>query len=62
MEQFYVEIFRDKDSKVMSRMGPMSERRAEKVEDGAGINLNWEEYSTRIVPAKTRKGASGRKA
>lgn len=46
---YYVEIVRDSDEHVESRMGPMSFRRAEKVADGAGINLNWDEYTVRII-------------
>jgi hypothetical protein len=45
----YVEIVNTKTDEVVKRMGPMSERKAEKVESGASINLNHEEYHTRIV-------------
>ena len=48
----YVEIFRFSDGHVESRMGPMSERSAEKVQRGAMINLNHEEWGVRIVSAK----------
>jgi hypothetical protein len=58
MDKFYVEIVRYKDEKVVKRMGPMGERRAEKVEEGAGINLNWNDYFTRTVPAKPKKKAA----
>ena len=34
---------------VASRMGPMGEHRAERVESGANINLNHEKFYTRIV-------------
>lgn len=46
---YYVEIVEDETGKVVQSMGPMSKWRAGKVEDGVGINLNWDEYSTRIV-------------
>jgi hypothetical protein len=48
---FFVEIVEDDTEKVERRMGPFERRKAEKVEDGAGINLDWANYSTRIVPA-----------
>ena len=48
---FFVEIVKASSGKVVERMGPMSERKAYKVESGASINLNHEEYFTRIVPA-----------
>ena len=46
---FFVEIVKASSGKVVERMGPMSERKADKVESGASINLNHEEYFTRIV-------------
>ena len=46
---YYVEIVAYEDDEVASRMGPMSERKANKVDAGANINLNHEEYYTRIV-------------
>ena len=51
-DQFYVEIFEDETGKVEKRMGPMSAWKASKVEDGASINLNWERYNIRTVPAE----------
>jgi hypothetical protein len=47
----YVEIVNTKTGEVVKRMGPMSERSADRVEDGANINLNHAEYFTRIVKA-----------
>ena len=48
--QFFVEIVKyDKQETVVKRMGPLSERQAEKVDRGANINLNHEDYYTRIV-------------
>jgi hypothetical protein len=48
---FYVEIVKTSSGEVVERMGPMSERKADKVESGASINLNHEKYFTRIVSA-----------
>jgi hypothetical protein len=48
---FYVEIVEFSSGNVVERMGPMSERKADKVEYGASINLNHKEYFTRIVEA-----------
>jgi len=45
----WVEIVNTETDEVVKRMGPMSNRRAEKVEGGASINLNHEEYYTRLV-------------
>lgn len=52
MTNHYVEIVEmDDDGKerVEKRMGPMGERKAEKVERGVSINLNHERYFTRVV-------------
>jgi hypothetical protein len=45
----WVEIVEMGTEEVASRMGPMSEHRAERVERGASINLNHEKFYTRIV-------------
>ena len=45
----YVEIVEIATDKVIKRMGPMSEKKAERIENGASINLNREEYFVRIV-------------
>ena len=47
----YVEIVKHEKEEVVKRMGPMTEHKADKVDDGANINLNHEEYYTRIVEA-----------
>jgi hypothetical protein len=51
MDNTYVEIVEIVDGKdnVVKRMGPMSKRKAEKVDGGANINLNHEKFFTRIV-------------
>jgi hypothetical protein len=48
---FYVEIVKKATGEVVQRMGPMLERKADRVESGASINLNHDEYFTRIVSA-----------
>jgi hypothetical protein len=47
--EVYVEIVNYDTGEVVSRMGPMSEHKAGRVEDGANINLDHENYFTRIV-------------
>lgn len=54
-KQFYVDIRRhggDETDPGFRRMGPMSERSAEKVNRGANINLNHKDYYTLIVLAE----------
>lgn len=46
---YYVEIVNSKTGEVVNRMGPLTERAANRVEDGVLINLNHDEYHTRIV-------------
>ena len=46
---FIVEIVKYEGGEVIKRFSPMSERQAERVDDGININLNHEEYYTRIV-------------
>ena len=50
---YYVEIVKsgDEGDEVVKRMGPMNERKAERVERGANINLDHEHYYTRVVDA-----------
>lgn len=55
MKRFYVEIVRVADGHVESRMGPMSGSKADRVERGALINLNRDEYVVRIRAARRRK-------
>ena len=50
--EYYVKIVRFENDKVVERMGPMSEQKAIKVDTGANINLNHEEYYTRITNGK----------
>ena len=45
----YVEIWRFADGHVDSRMGPMTRRKAQRVQRGAMINMNHHEWGCRIV-------------
>lgn len=45
----YVEIVSYNDGTVQSRRGPSSERRADRIDDGLNINLNHEQFYTRMV-------------
>lgn len=51
--KYYVEIvefnaYPDED-RVVKRMGPFSERKADRVDGGVKINLNHDDFYTRIV-------------
>ena len=46
---WYVEIIESLTGEVVERIQCCSERNAEKVEDGVSINLDWDNYETRIV-------------
>jgi hypothetical protein len=48
-DTWFVEIVDSETDKVVKRMGPMSERKAEKVERGAEINLDHEHFFVRVV-------------
>jgi len=50
---FYVEIVEKATGNIESRMGPMGERKADRTETGASINLNHDKFFTRIVPANS---------
>lgn len=56
---YYVEIVNYDTDEVVKRMGPMSERKADKVDNAANINLNHDKYYTRIVPASDVSGSEG---
>lgn len=49
MNSWYVEIYNYHNGEVVETMGPMPESRAERVMNGALINLNHKEYSVRMV-------------
>lgn len=46
---WYVEIIESLTGEVVDRIACKSERQADKVEDGICINLDWENYETRVV-------------
>lgn len=46
---WYVEVIESLSGEVVERIECSSERKAEKVEDGININLDWENYETRVV-------------
>lgn len=48
---FFVEVVDAKTGKVVKRVGPVTERKADRVEGGMTVNLDHEHYFTRIVPA-----------
>ena len=48
-EDYFVEIVDFLSEEVVKRMGPMPSSKADRVDSGANINLNHEEYFTRIV-------------
>lgn len=53
-----------KTEEVVERLGPMEERKADRVEGGMNINLNHAEYFTRIVPEEPKsdkKAAKGKR-
>ena len=50
-QQFIVQIVHDETGEITYQSQPTYLRRAEKIEDGMGINLDWANYSTRIIPA-----------
>ena len=49
MDNYYVEIVEYDTAKAVKSMGPFSEHRADKVDNGANINLNHNEFFTQIV-------------
>lgn len=48
-QDFFVEIYELETNKVANRMGPHSESRANRIADGASINLNHERFAVRVV-------------
>ena len=50
--QYIAEIVEDATGKAVWQSKPTSERRAEKIADGASINLDWENFSVRVVRAQ----------
>lgn len=48
MTKYYVLIVRTDTGEVVREMGPMDKRSAERVESGANINMNHDEFHTDI--------------
>lgn len=48
VDTYYVEIVEFETNKVIKSMGPMSERKADRVDSGVTINLNHDRYFTRV--------------
>lgn len=48
--QYFVEVVKTESDEVVRRLGPHSERKADQIERGININLNDEDYHTRVVP------------
>ena len=54
-EQFplvQIEVVRHGDDVVVKTIGPLTPRKADRVDAGMQHNLNHDDYYTRIVPAK----------
>lgn len=49
MNDYYVEIVERDTEEVVKRMGPMGQRKADKVKGGAEINLNHAEFFVRVT-------------
>ena len=47
--QWFVEVIEYDTEKVVKKLGPMSEKKAEKVERGLNINLDQERFFTVIT-------------
>jgi hypothetical protein len=50
-EAFYVQLIDYETDTVQKQMGPFPERWAEKIDRGQNINLNHDEFYTRILDA-----------
>jgi len=46
---YYVEIVKYDNEEIIKRIGPMSKKKAERVDNGVNINLNHKDYYTKIV-------------
>ncbi len=56
--KWFVEIVEFKTEQVVKRIECASERQADRVDGGANINLNHEEYFTRIVSEGQEESAT----
>ncbi len=48
MSNWWVEIVHTEDGKVVKRLGPHTERTADKIADGMSINLNYDKYHVTV--------------
>ncbi len=46
---YYVEVVKFGSDEIVRKLGPFTERKAEKVDIGLNINLNHEEFYTRFA-------------
>ena len=46
---YFVEVVDWDSGEAIKRLGPMTKRKAERVDDGLNINLDHDRYHTRIV-------------
>ena len=49
MDNWYVQIIEHATDVVVEEMGPFTERKADKVDDGANINLDHERFYTNMI-------------
>jgi hypothetical protein len=55
--RYFVEIRRIVTDEVVKRMGPFTERMAERIDSGASVNLNHEQFYTMTVADEERAAA-----
>jgi hypothetical protein len=46
VSDYYIDVIRFEDNKVMESKGPFTKRQAERIDDGMNINLNRDIYYT----------------
>lgn len=54
---YEIHIIRDEDDEIVKRMSAGTERQAEKIATGAGINLNWDDYRIEVIETAEEAGA-----
>jgi len=52
---YYVQVISYETDEIVKELGPMSERKADRVDNGLNINLNHERYYTWIVSEEERE-------
>jgi hypothetical protein len=53
MNNYFVQVIRFDNEKIVEEFGPYSERKAEKVDRGINININHYEFYTLITEKET---------